>query len=270
MNDKTNAVPDAPPITNWPLYIYRVMVKLLSFFIFGLGNVVLAIAVFPAMSLLFHPRERFNKYARRFISASFRIFFVNMMRLIGAIRMDVDDRESFRHLSSKIVVVNHPSLLDMVLILSLIPNADVIVRGNLTRNIILRWAVNRLYLLSDLDYNTLANNCIRSLDEGNCLVIFPQGTRTPRTGEIRLKKGAARLSLSSGRNIVPVYIGGNDKLGLGKHDHWYDYNHTECYLYRIRMQDEIDPAKYADMETPRAVRRLNNEIRQVFIDPPRK
>jgi 1-acyl-sn-glycerol-3-phosphate acyltransferase len=191
------------------------------------------------------------------------------MRLIGAIKLDVDDREKFRHLSSKIVVANHPSLLDMVLILSLIPNADIIVRGSLTRNIILRWVINRLYILSSLDFNVLANDCIRSLDEGNCLVIFPQGTRTPRTGEIRLKKGAARISLLSGRNIVSVYIGGNDKLGLGKHDRWYDYNHTECYLYRIRIQGEIDPAKYADMEMPRAVRRLNDEIRQIFINPQR-
>ncbi|MDR1352524.1 MAG: 1-acyl-sn-glycerol-3-phosphate acyltransferase [Treponema sp.] len=269
MTGESSTIPNTPPIANWPLYIYRVIVKLLSFFMFGLGTMVLVIVVFPVMSLLFHPRTRFNKYARRFISASFRIFFVNMMCLIGAIKMDVDNREGFRHLSSKIVVVNHPSLLDMVLILSLIPNADIIVRGNLTRNIILRWVVNRLYILSDLDIYVLADNCIRSLNEGNCLVIFPQGTRTPRTGEIRLKKGAARISLFSGRSIVPVCIGGNDKLGLGKHDHWYDYNHTECYLYRIRMQDEIDPAKYAGLEMPKAAKRLNNEIRQAFISPKR-
>jgi 1-acyl-sn-glycerol-3-phosphate acyltransferase len=184
--------------------------------------------------------------------------------------MDVDNREAFRHLSSKIVVANHPSLLDVVMMISLIPNADVIVRGNLTRNIIIRWVVKRLYILSSLDFADLVEACIHSMNEGNCLVIFPQGTRTPRSGEIQLKKGAARISLLSGRHIVPVYIGGNDKFGLGKYDNWYDFNHTESYLYRIRMQDEIDPAKYADQEMPRAVRRLNNEIREIFINPRRK
>jgi 1-acyl-sn-glycerol-3-phosphate acyltransferase len=259
-----------PPITNWPLYIYLVIVKLFSFFIFGLGTVLLAIVFFPVMSLLFHPKTHFQKYSRRMISGYFRWFYVNMMRLFGAVRLDVDNREAFRHLASKIVVANHPSLLDVVMMISLIPNADVIVRGNLTRNIIIRWVVNRLYILSNLDFDVLTEACIRSLNEGNCLVIFPQGTRTPRSGEIRLKKGAARISLLSGRNIVPVYIGGNDKLGLGKHDHWYDFNHTESYLYQIRMQDEIDPAKYADLEMPKAVRRLNNEIRGIFINPRRK
>jgi 1-acyl-sn-glycerol-3-phosphate acyltransferase len=259
-----------PPIANWPLYIYRVIVKLFCFFVFGLGTVALVISVFPVMSLLFHPKTRFSRYARRFISASFRFHFVNMMRLMGALKLDVDDRERFRRLSSKIVVANHPSLLDVVIMISLIPNADVIARGNLTRNLIVRWVVNRLYILNSLDFNVLADACIRSLNEGNCLIIFPQGTRTPRSGEIRLKKGAARISLLSGRSIVPVYIGGNDKLGLGKNDRWYDYNHTERYVYRVRMQEEINPAKYAGLEMPRAVRRLNNEIREVFINPKRR
>jgi 1-acyl-sn-glycerol-3-phosphate acyltransferase len=271
MIGKTDTNSDTPPpVANWPLHIYRVTAKLFSFFVFGLGTLILVIVVFPVMSLLFHPKTRFSKYARRFISASFRFIFVNIMCLMRAIKLDIDDREKFRRLSAKIVVANHPSLLDVVLMISLIPNADVIVRGNLTRNIIIRWVVNRLYILSSLDFSVLAGACIRSLNEGNCLVIFPQGTRTPRSGEIRLKKGAARISLLSGRSIVPVYIGGNDKLGLGKRDRWYDYNHTECYVYRIRMQDEIDPAKYADLEMPRAVRRLNNEIREVFINPKRR
>jgi 1-acyl-sn-glycerol-3-phosphate acyltransferase len=196
--------------------------------------------------------------------------YINMMRLFGGLRLDVDDREAFRQLSSKIVVANHPSILDVVMMISLIPNADAIVRGSLTRNIFIRWVVNRLYILNSLDFNVLVETCIRSLNEGNCLLIFPQGTRTPRSGKIHLKKGAARISLLSGRNIVPVYIGGNDKLGLGKFDHWYDFNHTEPYVYRIRMQDEIDPAKYADLETPKAVRRLNDEIRENFVNPQRK
>jgi 1-acyl-sn-glycerol-3-phosphate acyltransferase len=271
MIDETNTNSNTPPpVANWPLYIYRVTAKLFSFLVFGLGTLALVIGAFPVMSLLFHPKARFSSYARRFISASFRFHFISMMRLMGVIKLDVDDREKYRRLSSKIVVVNHPSLLDVVMMISLIPNADVIVRGNLTRNLIVRWVVNRLYILSSLDFDVLAGACIRSLNEGNCLVIFPQGTRTPRSGEIRLKKGAARISLLSGRSVVPVYIGGNDKLGLGKYDHWYDYNHTECYVYRIRMQDEIDPAKYVDMEMPKAVRRLNNEIREVFINPKRR
>ncbi|MDR0586591.1 MAG: 1-acyl-sn-glycerol-3-phosphate acyltransferase [Treponema sp.] len=259
-----------PPVANWPLYIYRVIAKLFCFFVFGLGTVALVISVFPVMSLLFHPKTRFSRYARRFISAAFRFHFVNMMRLMKAITLDVDDREKFRRLSSKIVVANHPSLLDVVIMISLIPNADVIARGNLTRNIIVRWVVNRLYILNSLDFNVLADACIRSLNEGNCLIIFPQGTRTPRSGEIHLKKGAARIALLSGRSIVPVYIGGNDKLGLGKYDHWYDYNHTERYVYRIRMQEEINPAQYADLEIPKAVRRLNNEIRESLINPKRR
>ncbi|MDR3336785.1 MAG: 1-acyl-sn-glycerol-3-phosphate acyltransferase [Treponema sp.] len=261
---------DPDPITNWPLYICRVFVKWICYLLFGVSSLVLVIVVFPIMSLLFHPKERFSRYVRRFISGSFRWYFIQFMALFQVVKVDVEDRKAFRNLSSKIVVCNHPSHLDVVMMISLIPNADVIVRGSLTRNFFLQGVVNRLYILSSLDFEVLANSCIESLNRENCLVVFPQGTRTPRSGEIKLKKGAARIALMSGKKIVPVYIGGNDKWGLGKHDPIFAFNHTDKYIYRIRMQEEIDPEKYADLSMPLAVRRLNEEIRKIFLNPSNK
>jgi 1-acyl-sn-glycerol-3-phosphate acyltransferase len=191
------------------------------------------------------------------------------MFLMGIVIVDAQDAGRYRNLVSKIVVVNHPSLLDVVMMISLIPNADCIVRGNLNRNIV-GGVVKRLYILNSLDFNELSAACINSLGRGNCLVIMPEGTRTPRSGPGRYKKGAARLALLSGCGIVPVHIGGTDKYGLGKHDPFTAFNHREKYIYRIRMQDEIDPHKYGDLEMPKAVRRLTEEIRQVLLNPPKQ
>ncbi|MDR1586040.1 MAG: 1-acyl-sn-glycerol-3-phosphate acyltransferase [Treponema sp.] len=256
---------EMPPVANRPLYLYRIFMKWFSFFIFGLGTLSLALLVFPVM-LVFFPKEKFQKQARRLISFSFR-GFVHMMGFIGVVKLDVEDRGAFRRLSSKIVVANHPSLLDVVIMVSLIPNADVIVRGNLISNIIVRGVVRRLYVLSSLNFDEIAEACKASLDQNNCMVIFPEGTRTPRSGEVRLKKGAARLSLLSGREIIPVHIGGTDKYGLGKNDPFAAFNHSEKYIYRIRIQGKISPAKYAGMEMPRAVRRLNGEIKEALFNP---
>ncbi|MDR1319506.1 MAG: 1-acyl-sn-glycerol-3-phosphate acyltransferase, partial [Treponema sp.] len=237
---------EMPPVGNWPLYLYRIFVKGFSFFIFGLGTLILALLIFPVMLSLFQPKEKFRKLARRLISFSFR-GFIRMMVLFGAVELDVDEPGVFRSLSSEIVVANHPSLLDVVVMISLIPNADVIVRGNLTGNIIVRGVVRRLYVPSSADFDKIARACEESLEQGNCLVIFPEGTRTPRSGEVHLKKGAARLSLFSGRDILAVHIGGTDKYGLGKHDPFAAFNHTEKYIYRVRIQGKLSPAKYAGM-----------------------
>ncbi|MDR1625202.1 MAG: 1-acyl-sn-glycerol-3-phosphate acyltransferase [Spirochaetia bacterium] len=180
--------------------------------------------------------------------------------------MDVDDRRKYRRLSSKIIAANHPSLLDVALLLSLIPNADCIVRGNLSRTFV-RGVVRQLYIPNSLSFHELARSCTESLKAGNCLIIFPEGTRTPRSNSLVLKRGTARLSLVSGCAIIPIHIGGTDKYGLGKRDPLFAFNPREKYVYRFRMQGEISPAKYAGLEIPLAARRLTSELKEVLLHP---
>jgi 1-acyl-sn-glycerol-3-phosphate acyltransferase len=256
---------EMPPVSNYILYGYRVLMKWLFFFLFGLGTVLLVFVVFPFMSLFIHSRERFLKAGRCFVSCVFRCF-IRFMRLTGIVSLDVDDRDAYRRLSSKIVAANHPSILDVVMLISLIPNADCIVRDSLKRHVV-AGVILRLYILNSLNFEELAAACEESLNQGNCIIIFPEGTRTPRSGEMRLKKGAARLSLLSGRSIVPVHIGGTDKWGLGKHDPWTAFNHQDKYVYRIRLQDEISPAAFSRFPYPMAVKRLNEQIRETLLNP---
>jgi len=250
---------DLPSIENKPLYAYRVFVKWFSFFLFGFSTLILVIIVFPFMHLVFHPKDRFKKYGRRLVSAFFR-FFVFIIHFLKGLNLETDNKENYRHLSSKIVVANHPSILDVVVLLSLIPNADCIVNTNLNRNFIVKGVVRQLYILNSLDFENILQTCTESLRKGNSLVIFPEGTRTPRTGKIILRKGAARIALYSDCNIVPIHIGGTDKYGLGKKDPWTGFNPRERYIYNISMGSEINPEKYRNLPTPKAVRAITREI----------
>lgn len=258
---------DIPPVRNWPLYIWRVIAKWISFFCFGVGTVFLVTIVFPVMRLCLHPKKRFQKHARCLVSIVMRLF-INIMTLLGSVRMEVDDRKSYSRLYSKIVVANHPSLLDVVFLISLIPNADCIVNSGLSRTIV-RGVIHQLYIPNSMDFEELSKACIDSLKEGNCIIIFPEGTRTLRSKEPVLKRGAARLALLSGCGIIPVQIGGNDKYGLGKHDPWGAYNHSERYLYRIRMGMELFPKNYIASSLPLSARALNEDIKKaLFLKDP--
>ena len=257
--------PEMPPVLNKPLYAYRVLAKWISFFMFGLATLVLVIIVFPPMRLLLHPQERFKKYGRRFVSFSMKCF-VSFMHLLRALDIEPDNRENYRHLSSRIVVANHPSLLDVIILLSLIPNADCIVNTRLNRNVIVKGVVRQIYILNSLGFDDLIQACNESLRQGNCLIIFPEGTRTPRSGKIILRRGAARIAMASGCNVVPVCIGGTDKYGLGKKDPWTGFNSRERYVYSISMRPEIDPEKYRNLPMPRAVRALTREM-AAFLFP---
>ena len=259
--------PDLPPVSNRALYAYRVFVKWLSFLIFGLSSIILVVTVLPFMRLIFHPRKRFQKHGRRFISCAFKLF-IFMMHGLGGLNLEVDNRKNYRKLLSKIVVANHPSILDVVMLISLIPNADCIVNAKLNHGI-LRGIVSQLFILNSLNLEDLIRTCEESLMYGNCIIIFPEGTRTPRKGRVILKKGAARIAMVSGCSIIPLHIGGTDKYGLGKKDPWIGFNPRERYIYDISMGDEINPEKYRSLPTPAAVRAINMEISS-FLFPEKR
>ena len=250
--------PELPQVSNRALYAYRVFAKWLSFFTFGILSLLMTIFVLPFLLLVLHPRERFKKHIRRLISASMR-FFISIMHGLGIVNVEVDDRAAYKNLSSKILVANHPSLLDVIMLLSLVPNADCIVNAYLKHNI-LTVIARQVYILGSLDHDKLFSACAESLKQGNCLIIFPEGTRTPRSGKIILKKGASRIALTSGCNIVPVHIGGTDKYGLGKKDPWNGFNPCERYIYRIKMLKEISLEKYQNYPKPVAVRILTEDV----------
>ena len=232
--------------------------KWFAFFFFGLCTLILLTLIFPLMRLVLHPKERFKKHGRRFVSSSMRLY-LGVLRIIGVVKVETDDREKFSALKSKIIAANHPSLLDIIVLFSLIHNADCIVNARLARNIV-GGVIRQLYILNSLDFEDMLGACAESLKQGNCLIIFPEGTRTPRQGKIIFKKGAARIALYSGCSILPVRIGGTDKYGMGKKDPWAAFNPVDRYIYQIRMEKEITPEKFKTLSNPIAVKTMTGVL----------
>lgn len=255
---------ELPAIKNIFFYFYACFTKLFLFIFFGAGSVVLAILVFPWIKIFVHPKRKFQTEARKFVSASFRMF-TNMMRATGVVRLKIEDKQALRNLHSKVIIANHPSLLDFVFIMSMVPNANCIVRGGLTKTV-LAGVINQCYIVNSLDFNELCELCRQTLEDGNNVIIFPEGTRTPRHGHNNYKKGAARIAYNAKCAVQPVFIGGNDKYGLGKHDPFWSYNHTERYIYDIKLLPQIDVSEYLELSEPIAAKRLTERMEKVLTE----
>jgi 1-acyl-sn-glycerol-3-phosphate acyltransferase len=72
------------------------------------------------------------------------------------------------------------------------------------------WAMGRLDMIH-IDrskraeaWNKVAEQGKRLADEGIWVIMFPEGTRTPRGGQGTYKSGASRLAIASGVPIVPI------------------------------------------------------------------
>lgn len=53
---------------------------------------------------------------------------------------------------------------------------------------------------------------IKTLKDGENLLVFPEGTRVEHEGEVRAKGGVAMIALRTGAVLIPVYVGKRDKL----------------------------------------------------------
>lgn len=258
--DDRYSASDLPPAKNKFLYACRCLIKLFHIGFFGLGSIIIGLLIFPVMRIFLHPKKRFQKHARNFISLSFK-FFTACMRASGAEKHTFHDREKYRSLKSKVVVANHPSLLDVVYLISVIPNADCIVRGSLTKTPFVT-IIRQLYLVNTMGSEEMLELAKESLADGNNLIVFPEGTRTPRHGTNQFKRGASRIAFECDCDIQMIYIGGNDKYGLGKHDAFFSFNKNEPYHYDIYILDEIKIADYKRLEPQIASRRITEKIHE--------
>lgn len=254
---------DLPKIKNIFVYPFLCIGKLFSYAFFGVGAVFLAIFVFPFIRLFHRNKENFGIAARAYVSHTFR-FFINMMRFIGVVKVKNDYIEEMKNLHGTVIVANHPSVLDFVFIMSFVPSATCIVRGTLTRTP-LRGVIKQAYITNTTSFEEMCDECKKLLDDGCNVIIFPEGTRTPRHGKNSYKKGAARIALKAGANVQPILIGGSDKYSLGKHDPWWSYNHTEQMLYHFIMLPQIDISEYKDLSEPIAAKRLTEKMEEVIV-----
>lgn len=255
---------DLPKPTNPVLHGYRCFMKLFWIFVIGAGALVLAFLVFPLLKIFIHPKDRFNLAAQRFISATFR-FFMFMLKTSRVSFITTDAKEQLKNLHSKVVIANHPSMLDTVVLIALIPNTTVIAGEKYSRGVF-GGVIKACYITNSLDFDELCRRCRKSLDLGSNVLIFPEGTRTPRHGQLSFKKGAARIARAAGVNILPVYIAGSDKFGLGKNNPFWSFNPVEQLIYHVIPLKEIDTGEYSELTDPVAAKRITQKCHEVLRD----
>ena len=253
---------DMPKIENYLFNFCGCFMKIFAMTVFGVGAVILAVFVFPFIRLFTLRRKDFGVVARAYVSHTFRVFlgFLNLLHV--SIRK-VENEDDYRNIHSKIIIANHPSLLDFVYIMSLVPNSTCIVRGGLTKTP-WRGVIKQAYITNTTTFEDMCVECKKLTDMGCNVIIFPEGTRTPRHGKNNYKKGAARIALYCGCDVQPIFIGGSDKYGLGKHDPLWSYNHVEPYLYDFKKLPVISIDEYKDLSEPIAAKRLTDKMEQVL------
>lgn len=200
---------------------------------------------------------------RKFNYQYFKLF-VKFAIILGGISLNVENRDSLAELRSKVVIANHPSLFDVVILFSLIPNADCIVKGELIQNKFISLIIKNLYIPNNIPFDDQLECAKKSMDEGNNLIIFPEGTRSKPNEPWEFKKGAARFALYSKNDVIPIFFGGNEKIGLRKHDKLLQYHPTECYQYNLKVLAPIYVSEYESEPMTKSATKLTHKMKEIL------
>ena len=209
------------------------------FAIFGLGGILTGSVIVPIL-LVFCTKSQ----QRKTLSFTIHILwkaFVSLMCFFRLISIKCDDMDKLQKIHGKIVVANHPSLIDVVILVAKIPNSICVVKESLFHNIFIKAIIRRVYVSNSMDANKFVKQASEILNAGYNIIIFPEGTRTISGKQNHLHRGFAYLHIESQHDILPIHIENTPKI-LGKNQAWYDVG-DETSVYTLILRSEIQFTK---------------------------
>lgn len=240
---------------------WRVVATGFCFVVFGSAGLTLGLLSVPLLLALPDPLKR--RRISRFVVHHFFRFFIGLMNFVGVISYELWGVERLQR-SGLLILANHPSLIDVIFLISLIPQSGCVVKSALAKNPFTRAPVRAAGYITNDEGVALVEDCRRSLKDEQTIVIFPEGTRTPLSGEVELQRGAANVAVRCRKAVTPVVITCRPRT-LAKSQSWYKVPKSRPHFV-IRVHDDlqVDPLLESGIAEAVAVRRLNAQLKSFF------
>ena len=224
---------------------------------FAMGSVVLGFLLFPVLAVCGDGAWA-RRWMRRLVRVTYRLFVV-AGRVAGLFRvvLSPEDRERLAAAKGCVVVANHLTLIDIIILIAHMGDTTAIAKSAAARNPFYSRIVRSAFLVND-DPEGVLHDADELLATGTNLVVFPEGTRTPaQTCQRRLRRGAAQIALAAAAPILPIRITCDPPV-LAKGQPWYDVG-TRTIVYALKAGMSIVPRSPANGRHAAAVA-LTEEI----------
>ena len=209
-------------------HAWRLFTTGLSFSVFGLGGLVMGLLLFPISFVLIRDTGARQTAARNLIGFAFKAF-IWMMKSLGVLSYQVQGKENAQAPRSQLIIANHPTLIDVVFLVSLFPQVDCVIKEAVTKNPFMGGTVAAANYISNSETQELLDSCVRRLSSGGSLLLFPEGTRSRGNQPLELKLGAAAVAVDSDAEILPIIIRCTPPT-LAKHEPWYKIPPTQPFF----------------------------------------
>jgi 1-acyl-sn-glycerol-3-phosphate acyltransferase len=242
-------------------YGWRLFATGFSFVSFGLGGLLLWALVFPVLSVL--PANHSQRVSRgqRVVCYSFYVF-IGLMHRIGIMTYEINGLEKLNR-AGQLIIANHPTLVDVVFLISRIKQANCIVKESLWRNPFMRGPILNAGYISNGDPEKMIADCVACLQAGGSMIIFPEGTRSVPNKPYHFQRGAAAIALQANTIITLVTLSCTPST-LTKAEPWYHIPERRFHLV-MNVGDDVDLTEFIHIEPKSiAVRRFTHTLENYF------
>lgn len=234
------------------------------FVFFWLASLILSWLILPLarIPLRGRPAIERERRCRDIVGVGFRVF-IGAMRTLRVLVFH--PRRVRLHLPDGpfVMIANHPTLIDVAALMAVRPRLCCVVKTELFRSImigpLLRYSGNvECSVGGGMEGASVVQQALRKLDQGQSILIFPEGTRSPPFGLHRFKSGVFEIARRANVPIIPIFIT-CDPPTLQKGLAWYALPKRTA-RYDIRQLPNVWAREGADS------RRLARETRSTYLE----
>lgn len=191
----------------------------------------------------------------------FNRFFLKMMITVKTVRIN---KSNERFEKPAIVVANHQSFIDILLLLSIHPKFVMVTNGWVYQSPffgpIVRYA--DFYNASN-GYELLVDSLKKKVSDGYSIIVFPEGTRSEDNKLKRFHKGAFFLAQELNLDIIPIILYGTGMISSKKQPFYIKKGIIAAnILPRIEFENQLFGVTY--QEKTKAISTLfKNEYKEI-------
>ena len=230
----------------------RSIICVFVLFVFALFAFFLNTFVLPIAKMFFNETEY------KYFASDVIHFLWGKLKYSGLTNDNIKNYVELKSIKNKVIVATHPSFIDIVILIGLIPRTTCFVKQELTKNPLLSNIIKSIFISNDVEIEELKKESKTMLDLGFNVVIFPSGTRHRNEEHPKLKKGASLIAINSHKNIVPVKMYSDGEF-MFIHKPIYDVDKKRVEFY-VEKLEEIDVTPFLEMDDIESKKTLTKEI----------
>lgn len=242
--------------------LWRVLGTGYCFCFLFVGGFILSLTALPLTRLIGCTPAEKDVRARRLIHHSFR-FYLWQMQALGLMTLAVHGKDNLQFAQGRLVIANHPSLLDVVILISLMPDCDCVVKADL-RHSLVRGVIRAAGYTDNRDGDTMLNRCRTTLAQNQPLIVFPEGTRSTPGQPLVFQRGSANIAVRCQADILPVLIT-CDPPTLLKGEPWYKIPREKPQFSVVILPPiAVNQLIRQDQPASLATRNLNRHLLEMY------